>query len=211
MPAKTEVTPNRRGTRSRELVLDTAERLMAEQGYEAATVAALVKEAGIPASSIYHYFGSKEGVLLAVMERGAARFFDSLPDFDRRVGSQRNHLTTLVEVVTTTLERQPDFLRILVVMAAQPADAGAGQIHRVVNRVRELALERLRGQMRVVFGVDPDGQVADHLARFSLAAFDGAFVARQARPELTLGGLLEHLPAALIAIRRELPADPDAR
>ena len=73
---RTAVTPNSRGTRSRELVLDAAERLMAQKGYEAATVSALVDEAGVPASSIYHYFGSKEGVLLAVMERGAERFFE---------------------------------------------------------------------------------------------------------------------------------------
>ena len=65
---------------------------MAEHGYDAATVAALVDEAGVPASSIYHYFGSKEGVLLAVMERGAERFFEALPILDRRIGSQADHL-----------------------------------------------------------------------------------------------------------------------
>jgi AcrR family transcriptional regulator len=204
MATKTQVTPNRRGTRSREAVLDAAERLMAEKGYEAATVSALVDEAGIPPSSIYHYFGSKEGLLLAVMERGADRFFTALPDIDRRVGSQAEHLRTLVETSAETLERNPDFLRILVVMAAQPIDAGEGEVHRVVNRVRELALERLRGQMQIVFGLDRRSKAADHLARFALAAFDGAFVARQARPDLTLAGLLEHLPAALIAVRRDL-------
>src|SRR4029079_7251189 len=100
-----DVTPNRRGTRSREAVLDAAERLIAEHGYEGATVSARVREAGIPASSIYHYFGSKEGVLLAVMERGAERFFDELPVADRRVGSQRDHLRALLDAVTSTLER----------------------------------------------------------------------------------------------------------
>jgi AcrR family transcriptional regulator len=199
-----DVTPNRRGARSREAVLEAAERLMAEHGYEAATVAALVDEAGIPPSSIYHYFGSKEGVLLAVMERGAERFFEAIPELDRRVGSQAEHLRALVQLTATTLEEQPDFLRILVVMAAQPIDAGQGEVHRVVNRVREMALVRLRDQMAVVFGVDRKGKVADHLARFALASFDGAFVAYQSQPEVTLSGLLEHLPAALIAIRREL-------
>jgi AcrR family transcriptional regulator len=198
------VTPNRRGTRSREAVLDAAERLMAGQGYEAASVAALVEEAAIPASSIYHYFGSKEGVLLAVMERGAERFFAELPDLDRRLGSQREHLRALVDVVATTLDRHPAFLRILVVMAARPVDAGEGEIHRVVDRVRELALRRLRDQMQVVFGLDPATEAADHLARFALAAFDGAFVAHQSRPEVGIGDLLRHLPAALIAVRREL-------
>jgi AcrR family transcriptional regulator len=204
MATRTAATPNRRGARSREAVLDAAERLMAEQGYEAATVARLVEEGGIPPSSIYHYFGSKEGVLLAVMERGAKRFFEALPIPDRRIGSQLDHLRALVETVATTLERHPDFLRILVVMATQPVNAGGGEVHRVVNAVRELALVRLRQQMRIVFGVDPDGDEADHLARLALAAFDGAFVAEQSHPEVTLAGLLEHLPAALIAVRRQL-------
>ena len=82
-----DVTPNRRGARSREAVLDAAERLIAEHGYEAATVSALVEQAGVPASSVYHYFGSKEGVLLAVMERGAKRYLAEVPAFGRRIGS----------------------------------------------------------------------------------------------------------------------------
>jgi hypothetical protein len=73
-----------------------------------------------------------------------------------------------------------------------------------VNRVRELALVRLREQMRIVFDVDPNGEAAHQLARFALAAFDGAFVACQSDPDLTLSGLLKHLPAALVTVRREL-------
>jgi AcrR family transcriptional regulator len=185
-------------------VLDAAESLMAEQGYDAATVAALVQRAGISPSSIYHYFGSKEGVLLAVMERGAERFFEALPDIDRRAGSQLEHLRLLVDAVASTLTRHPDFLRILVVMATQPAGAGDGEVHTVVNRVREMALVRGRAQMQLVFGVSAAGDVADHLARFTLAVVEGAFVAHQAEPDVELGALLEHLPAALIAVRREL-------
>ena len=87
MTGRIEVTPNRRGVRSRELVLDAAERVMAEHGFEAATLARVVTEAGIPMSSVYHYFGSKDGILLAVMERGADRFFTGLPDLTRRPGA----------------------------------------------------------------------------------------------------------------------------
>jgi hypothetical protein len=105
--------------------------------------------------------------------------------------------------VAATLGRHPDFLRILVVMAAQPV-ASEGEVHRVVDRVRELALGRLRMQMHVVFGLDPASEGADHLARFALAAFDGAFVAHQSRIEVGIGDLLQHLPAALVAVRREL-------
>jgi len=201
MAATANVTPNRRGARSREAVLDAAERLMAGHGYEAATVAALVEEAGVPASSIYHYFGSKQGVLLAVMERGAERFFDALPDLNRRLGSQAQHLQAVVRTIAETLERNPDFLRLLVVMATQSMNGDGGEVDRVVNRVREIALRRLRAQMEIVFGFGRRTAAADRLARFALAAFDGAFVAWQADPHLRLPDLLSPLPAALIGAK----------
>ena len=59
----------------------------AEHGFEAATLARVVEAAGIPMSSVYHYYGSKDGILLAVMERGAERFFDDLPIPNRRLGT----------------------------------------------------------------------------------------------------------------------------
>jgi AcrR family transcriptional regulator len=155
-------------------------------------------------SSIYHYFGSKEGVLLAVMERGAERFFEALPVPQRRLGSQVAHLRALVEAVCTALERNPDFLRILVVMATQPVSAEGDEVHRVVSRVREMALSRLREQMEIVFGADAGGGAADQLARFALVAFDGAFVASQASREVHLRELLADLPVALKAVERSL-------
>jgi AcrR family transcriptional regulator len=202
--ARTEVTPNRRGLQSRESVLDAAERLMAEHGYDGASVARLRDESGIPASSVYHYFGSKDGVLLAVMERGANRFFASLPDMSQRHGRPAEHLRRVVETVGEVLNHHPNFLRLLVVMAAQPPAAGDGKIHAVVNRVRDEALRRLREQMQLAFGLDPHGEAADRLSRFALAAFDGAFVAQRADSEVSQAEVLEHLPAALVAMRREL-------
>ena len=44
MAVRADVTPNRRGMKSRELVLDAAERVMAEHGFEAATSPASSKK-----------------------------------------------------------------------------------------------------------------------------------------------------------------------
>jgi AcrR family transcriptional regulator len=206
MTTRTEVTPNRRGMRSRELVLDAAERVMAEHGFEAATVARVVEEAGIPMSSVYHYFGSKDGILLAVMERGAERFFAGLPDLTRRPGRPAQHLARVVTAVIGTLERHPDFLRLLIVFSAQPPAAGQGEIQAVVRRIREHALDLLRAQIAAAFGDDPRNPVTDQLARFALAAIDGAFVAVQADHGAMLGQLLEPLAPALVASRRALLA-----
>ena len=204
---RADVTPNRRGMRSRELVLDAAERVMAEQGYEAATLARVVEEAGIPLSSVYHYYGSKDGILLAVMERGAERFFADLPNWDRRIGRPAEHLARVLSTVAQTLERHPNFLRLLIVFAVQPPARGGNQIDVVVARVRRLGLDRLREQIALAFGDDPDSPVTLRLARLGLAVIDGAFVASQADGAVTLEDLLEPLVPALAAVRRTLRAE----
>lgn len=202
MAARPEVVPNRRGLRSRELVLDAAERVMAEHGFEAATLARVVEEAGIPMSSVYHYFGSKDGILLAVMERGAERFFADLPDPDQRLADPAEHLGRVVLTAVRSLDRHPSFLRLLIVFAVQPPRAGNGEVDAVVGRVREMALKRLRKQIAIAFDDNPSSSTTDRLARFALAAFDGAFVAHQTDPGVTLEQILEPLASALVAARR---------
>lgn len=196
--------PNRRGVRARERVLDAAERVMAEHGFEAATLARVVEVAGIPMSSVYHYFGSKDGILLAVMERGADRFFADLPRADVRLGRPAEHLRAVIAVLVDTLERHPSFLRLLIVFAAQPRPATQGDVQAVVGRVRAQAVARLQEQIALAFADDPDSELTHQLARVALATIDGAFIARQTDTAVTLEELLQPLATALPAIRRAL-------
>ena len=76
-------------------------------------------------------------------------------------------------------------------------------------RIREHALGLLRAQIAAAFGDDPGSPVTDQLARFALAAFDGAFVACQADRGVTLDRLLQPLAPALAASRRALLAKVD--
>jgi AcrR family transcriptional regulator len=208
--ARTNVTPNRRGARSRETVLDAAERVMARDGYAGASINEIVKEAGIPISSVYHYFGSKDGVLLAVMERGADRFFADLPDPSERLGTPEQHLSAITAAVVEALEQHPDFLKLVVVMAAQPPAREAAHAREVVTRVRDQALRRLRKQLALAFGLEARSAQIGRLARFSLAVIDGAFIAHQADPHVKLSTLVSPLPAALAAMQATLDADARA-
>jgi AcrR family transcriptional regulator len=210
MAVHAEVTPNRRGKRSRELVLDAAERVMASDGFDAATVARVVAESGIPESSVYHYYGSKDGILLAVMERGAERFFADVPEPDRRTGRPSEHLRDAVSAAVEALERHPNFLRLLIVFTVQPPEAANGDVAAVVGHVRDAARERLRKQIAIAFDDDPDSPTTDELARFALAAFDGAFVASRADPGVTLEQVVEPLTAALVAAHRQARAKHSA-
>lgn len=54
---------------TRERVLDAAARLFHEQGYHATGISTILREADVNAGSLYHFFPSKEAVLVGVLER----------------------------------------------------------------------------------------------------------------------------------------------
>jgi len=53
---------------TRERLLQTAFQLFHEQGYHATGVATILREAGVNAGSMYHFFSSKDDLLLKVLE-----------------------------------------------------------------------------------------------------------------------------------------------
>ena len=59
---------------SRERLIEAATRLFAERGYRDASVQAIGEAAGISRGSIFWHFGSKEGLLWAVVQRAFARW-----------------------------------------------------------------------------------------------------------------------------------------
>ena len=64
----------------REQIIDAAMRVFAQKGFTRATNKDVAREAGITAGLIYHYFESKEALLMAVIEgRTPLKVFASLP------------------------------------------------------------------------------------------------------------------------------------
>ncbi len=60
-----------RGGATEEKILDTAERLFAEKGFDAVPLRRICKEAGVNLASVNYYFGSKLGLLRSILHRRA--------------------------------------------------------------------------------------------------------------------------------------------
>src|SRR5512134_3808416 len=71
-------TKTAQGALSREKILDAAVELIADRGYSATSVDALCKKAGIVKTALYWHFGSKEGLLAAVLERVAGEWTEEI-------------------------------------------------------------------------------------------------------------------------------------
>ena len=57
---------------TKEKILDTAERLIGEQGYAATSLRHIIAQAGVNLAAVHYHFGSKEDLLDAVVARKAA-------------------------------------------------------------------------------------------------------------------------------------------
>jgi len=68
--------------RSRQVILDAAERQFLEGGYAATTIAAIAAEAGVSVETIYKAFGGKPGLVRAIYDRGLAGR-EPVPAFQR--------------------------------------------------------------------------------------------------------------------------------
>lgn len=68
-PARPEAVLQRRGVARVNAILDAAEQLLEEQGYDGATLKAISERTDIPAASVYHYFADRYQVDAALMQR----------------------------------------------------------------------------------------------------------------------------------------------
>ncbi|ENV33738.1 TetR/AcrR family transcriptional regulator [Acinetobacter gerneri] len=180
---------NRRGQRSRKEILNVAVRLMAEKGYAATSVSTLCQETGLPKSAIYHHFQSKSGLLSAVMDHNARRFFDAMqqsyaniPPLDTDFERLNWYLQRTGEVFLS----HADFLRLHLILLMSDE---APEISDMITQVRQDGRKCMHQMLQDSF-CDYDAElkkaIADRLVYFAVAGFDGAVIELQADPNQTL-------------------------
>lgn len=169
------------GAESREHILDIAESLMAKRGVTGTSLSALTEASGLPASSIYWHFGSKDGVLVAVMERGAERFFASLAPPESFEGSGAKRVREQLDDTARAIEEHGDFLGLLLTLILLHGE-GSADTGTVIAQVRAEARRRI-DEMLSAAGEGAGSRRRTHpLTDVVLAAIDGIFIAHLEDP-----------------------------
>src|SRR3954451_23744125 len=92
---------------SHDRILAAAKRLFASQGYEATSTMAIARFAGTSESQMMKHFGSKEGLLEAILDAGWRSMAGSLQQLERLEASSEK-LMAMLNIVLTTLNDDPD-------------------------------------------------------------------------------------------------------
>lgn len=93
-------------TDTKERILEVAARLFAEQGYHATGVSKILRAGGVKSGSLYHFFSSKEDLLVAVMQHHVDLLRPRI--LDRAVAESRtddplDHVFSLVGIYRRSL------------------------------------------------------------------------------------------------------------
>lgn len=110
----------------RQQILDEAIGLIGQQGYHGFTVHELAQRCGLTNGGLLHYFGSKEQLLVAILEERDRREAEIIPASVRfepksadAAGYSRATILQVFHAIAARSAAQPELLRLLVVLQAE--------------------------------------------------------------------------------------------
>jgi AcrR family transcriptional regulator len=116
--------------KSRSAILDAAMRLFVTKGYHATTTGAIAKEAGVAMGLMYHYFNSKEDLLISILEEHLDDLMKSAAgriDFQRTPGL--DEVRMVIDALFHAVSQRSDSWRLIItIMFQQDVSTGARQL-----------------------------------------------------------------------------------
>ena len=98
---------------SAERILSTALDLFAVRGYDATSVREICEAAGITKPTLYHFFGSKDGVLRALVVSGFDQFREIVNQGLASPGTFRERLKSITRLMFSSARTQPRLWRFV--------------------------------------------------------------------------------------------------
>lgn len=111
MESASETRQERRRRRTRESLYRSALQLFEEKGFDETTVHAIAEAADAGKGTFFHYFPTKDHVLVAYWNEFNARLLDAFDGIKKR--TTRNRLLTAMEICGNAAQNEPEIGRVL--------------------------------------------------------------------------------------------------
>ena len=173
-----ETARDRQREATRQRILDVARRLFTEYGYDDVPVTEIGREAGVSHSMINVYFGSKSGLLYAIVRENNAPQFEG---FDRIAGRSGPAWERISDILRTSAEIDMRDIGLMAMMQSYswvwPEEAeqeNAADRQRFTALIAGLILEGIaRGEFRA--GIDPATAARAVFAIYTMGLRAGVF------------------------------------
>jgi AcrR family transcriptional regulator len=198
-----------RKAETRARLLEAAARVYARRGFNVATLDEVAREAGFTKGAVYGHFGSKENLLLALMEEHIARQLgEQIALFDRERVTWERPLAGSAHWMER-IEEDPDPFRLFVELwvYAQRDERLRDRLAEAVRAMRE-TFARFAEASALDAGLKPPPHTTEQFANVMIALGVGLPMLKLIDPEHVPGPLLG---AAISVLIRAMESNPQAR
>lgn len=108
---------------SSERILHKALELFSRRGYQATSVREICESAGITKPTLYHFYGSKEGVYRALVEGALVNFQRSIERALGTPGPADSRLKAVARAYFGAASRQPELTRFILALVHNPSSS----------------------------------------------------------------------------------------
>ena len=120
-----------------ELILEAAEGIMAQIGYEALSMRAVGARVGISQAAIYRHYGDKAALVEAVVARGYARIVEELEGIKAIEGREAEAIAESMRRYVRVSLRRPELFKAVLLSSIGPAQAGTNVLAKGVSAGRK--------------------------------------------------------------------------
>jgi AcrR family transcriptional regulator len=182
-------------TPTRERLLRSAQELIEQGGYSAASVIAIAERAGVAAGTLYRHFTSKEELFVEVFRSVCDREVQAMRAAAERMPPEASHVDRLETVLATFAQRALRKPRLAWALIAEPVDPLV-DAERLAYRERYSALtaEALRAGIAA-------GEIPDQNVELTAAALVGGCGEALVGPLSPLAGAKPSVQEILTALR----------
>lgn len=128
---------------NRAALMKCALELFALRGYDAVGVQEIVETVGVTKPTLYHYFGSKQGLLQELLEEHAVRLEEKLRQAAAYQGDLTGSLQRVAKVYFGFAQENPLFYRMQLSMFYAPVESEAFKAVAEMSRRQHLFIEDL--------------------------------------------------------------------
>ncbi|TPE46015.1 TetR/AcrR family transcriptional regulator [Pontibacter mangrovi] len=151
----------------KEHIIDTAERVFGEFGYEGASTRLLASEAGVNMAMLNYYFGSKDGLLRAVLERRISSMRAVLEDIYQQPITNWQKLERMIEAYLNRVLTNNCFHRLV------QRELSLAQRHDTADLISEHVFLNLKVMRQVIVDGMADGTFREVDAEMTIASVIG--------------------------------------
>ena len=156
--------PNRTNAQEekRRLLLAAAVRVFARKGYHASRVGDIAEEAGVAYGLLYHYFPSKEDLLLTVFRETWRALITTIKSVEEDGDPPREQLRKVAQILLRSWRRDPDLVRVLVLEVTRSPHL-PGEMDEIAESFAAIQDIVERGQADGSIRADLDARLASYI------------------------------------------------